>query len=76
MIPPNLPFFIKTERSYLEEWEKFITNTEYARKCKFYLNPLPKTLNDGCLNKHHIPLIKQALSKSSSFLENFNLMLQ
>jgi hypothetical protein len=68
MIPPNLPFFIKTENSYLDEWQKFITNADYAKKSKFYLNPLPKTLSDICLQKHQIPLIKQGLSKSKSFL--------
>lgn len=44
MISPDLPYFIKTEKSYLQEWSKFIANNDYAKKCKFYLNPQPKNL--------------------------------
>lgn len=71
MISPDLPYFIKTERSYLEEWGKFISNNEYARKCKFYINPQPKTLEDICLNATHIPLVRRGLARSRTFLENY-----
>lgn len=68
MVSPDLPYFIKTERSYNEEWVKFISDTDYARKSKFYLNPQPKKLEDICLHEHHIPLVRRGLARSKTFI--------
>lgn len=76
MISPDLPYFIKTQNSYIEEWNKFITNNDHAKKCKFYVNPQPKTLSDICLNQNHITVVRNALSRSKTFLENYYCMLK
>lgn len=35
------------------------------------MNPLPKTLEDVCLHDNHIPLVRQGMAKSRTFLENY-----
>lgn len=45
MVPPDLPFFLKTEDSFVDEWKKFLEDGNYAKKVKFYVNPKPKTLD-------------------------------
>ena len=68
MLPPDLPYFIKTEGSFTQEWKRFLENPDYARKAKFYLNPKPKKLSDICLPSHHASLVRAGMASSRSFL--------
>ena len=64
-LPPDLPYFIKTELSFNEEWKLFLTQSAYAKeKAKFYLSPTPKSLEDLCLQGDSIGLVKNSLRKS------------
>lgn len=76
MISPDLPYFIKTEQSFIAEWQKFIEDTDYAKKSKFFVNPKPKVLDDICLHAHHFPLVRSALANSSSFIETHYALLK
>jgi CO dehydrogenase/acetyl-CoA synthase epsilon subunit len=50
MIAPDLPYFIKTEGSFIEEWKNFIRNVRgEAKQARFYLSPSPQILGDLCL---------------------------
>lgn len=50
MIAPDLPYFIKTEGSFIEEWKNFIRNVRgEAEQARFYLSPSPQILADLCL---------------------------
>lgn len=41
-LPPDMPYFIKTELPFSLEWRKFIRDSNYAKnQAKFYLNPNP-----------------------------------
>lgn len=76
MVPPDLPYFIKTEDSFLAEWKKFLEDNNYARKSKFYINPKPKNIEDICLHSHHFQLVRTALGSSSSFIDTHYALLQ
>ncbi len=76
MIPPDLPFFIKTENSFLTEWKKFLEDPEFAKKTKFYVNPKPKTLEDICLHSNHFEVVRNALGRSSSFINSHYALLK
>ena len=58
MVAPDLPYFIKTEDSFMQEWKQFIEKPKHAQKTKFYVNPKPKKLQDICLNSIHFSLVR------------------
>jgi hypothetical protein len=75
-LPPDMPYFIKTELSFGEEWEKFVTSTSYAKDCKFYLNPTPYHINDMCLQQAQKELVRDSLNKSKEFNEIYYTILK
>lgn len=41
-MPPDMPYFIRTESAFTEEWKKFVQNSSYAKNhARFYLNSNP-----------------------------------
>jgi hypothetical protein len=73
MLPPDLPFFIKSEESFEAEWRSFLATP--SPNYKFYLNPSPKSLGDIKLERHFLPYVKQSMCRSRSFMESaFSLM--
>lgn len=44
-LAPDMPYFIKTEGTFLEEWKKVLMIPNYAKdKAKFYLNPVARSI--------------------------------
>lgn len=51
-LPPDMPYFIKAEGTFMEEWKKVLMIPGYAQNhAKFYLNPVARCLEDVRLKK-------------------------
>ncbi len=74
MMSPDMPYFIKTETSFLTEWMQFLKAP--STQVKFYLNPNPKTLNDIMLQKSHLPYVLQGMTRSKSFYQTTYSLMQ
>jgi len=70
-IPPDLPYFIKTQNSFQKSWQKFIKGRyDY----KFFVNPNPNYLADITLSKENIHALVSGpmLQATDSFILNAN----